>query len=112
MRWALIGLLTVHGLVHLMGFAKAFGYAELPQLTQPISRASGGLWLVAGGLVVTAALLAVGARTYWIVGAVALVPDAGAHVRRAGAGLPPADCRARDDAGESGWGGADGGCTG
>ena len=52
LRWALIGLLILHGLIHLMGFAKAFGYAELPQLTQPISRDWGVVWLLAGGLVV------------------------------------------------------------
>ena len=74
MRWALIGLLILHGLIHLMGFAKAFGYADLPQLTQPISREWGALWLLAGVLVVaTAVLLAAGVRSYWIVGAVALV---------------------------------------
>ena len=74
MRWTFIGLLTVHGLLHLMGFAKAFGYAELPQLTQPISREWGVLWLVAGGLVLaTAVMLAAGARTYWIAGGLALI---------------------------------------
>ena len=36
-RWMVAVLLAVHGLIHLMGFAKAFGYAQLPQLTQPIS---------------------------------------------------------------------------
>ena len=74
MRWVLIGLLLLHGLIHLMGFAKAFGYAELPQLTQPISREWGVLWLLAGGLVVaTAMMLAAGARPYWIVGGLALL---------------------------------------
>jgi hypothetical protein len=74
LRWALIGLLIVHGLVHLMGFAKAFGYAELPQLTQPISRAWGVAWLLAGSLVVaTAVMLAAGTHSYWIVGALALL---------------------------------------
>ena len=74
MRWALIGLLTLHGLIHLMGFAKAFGYAELPQLTQPISREWGVLWLLTAGLIVcTAAMLAGGARAYWIVGGLALL---------------------------------------
>ena len=47
MRWIVAVLLAVHGLIHLMGFAKAFGYAELPQLTQPISREMGVA--VAGG---------------------------------------------------------------
>ena len=56
MRWALIGLLLLHGFIHLMGFAKAFGYAEMPQLTQPISREWGVVWLLAGGLVVATAL--------------------------------------------------------
>ena len=74
LRWALIGLLLLHGLIHLMGFAKAFGYAALPQLTQPISREWGVLWLLAGGLVVaTAVMLAFGARPYWIVGGLALL---------------------------------------
>jgi hypothetical protein len=74
LRWALIGVLLLHGLAHLMGFAKAFGYAELPQLTQPISREWGVVWLLASGLVVaTAVMLAVGLRPYWIVGGLALV---------------------------------------
>jgi len=74
MRWALVGVLVVHGLIHLMGVAKAFGLADLPQLTQPISRAWGLAWLLAAGLVVvTAAMLAAGARGYWLLGAVALV---------------------------------------
>ncbi len=64
LRWTLIGLLTLHGLIHLMGFAKAFGYAKLPQLTQPISRESGVLWLLASVLTVaTAVMLATGAST-------------------------------------------------
>ena len=78
MRWAVIGLLTVHGLIHGMGFAKAFGFAELPQLTQPISRARGTLWLMAGVLLVaTAGLLASGARPYWMVGGLALLVSQG-----------------------------------
>jgi hypothetical protein len=74
MRWIPIALLGMHGLIHLMGFAKAFGYADLPQLTQPISRAWGVMWLVAASLVTTStAMLGVGSRSYWMVGAVALV---------------------------------------
>ena len=51
MRWVIAALLIVHGLIHGMGFAKAFGYASLPQLTQPISRGMGVVWLIAGLLV-------------------------------------------------------------
>ena len=71
---ALAGLLTVHGLIHLMGFAKAFGIAELSLLTQPITRGWGLLWLLASALVLaTVVMLAIGTRTYWIVGGLALL---------------------------------------
>jgi len=42
--------LIVHGLIHLMGTAKAFGVAEIPQLTQQIVRPLGALWLLAAAL--------------------------------------------------------------
>ena len=74
MRWVVAALLIVHGLVHLMGFAKSFGFAELPQLTQPISRGVGLLWLVAGLLVMASAVAMVASpRSVWIIGVVALV---------------------------------------
>ena len=57
MRWIVLVLLAVHGLIHLMGFAKASGYAQLPQLTQPISREMGLLWLAAGLLVTASAVM-------------------------------------------------------
>jgi hypothetical protein len=57
MRILFILLMVVHGLIHLLGFAKAFHYAELSQLTREISRPAGLLWLLcalaftmAGGL--------------------------------------------------------------
>ena len=74
MRWMVAVLLAVHGLIHLLGFAKAFGYAALPQLTQPISREMGWVWLAAGVLVVASAVTMIAwPRRLWIVGAVALV---------------------------------------
>ena len=72
-RWTVVALLTVHGLIHLMGFAKAFDYVELPQITQPISREMGLLWLAAGLLVIaTAVMMAAAWQRVWVVGAVAL----------------------------------------
>jgi hypothetical protein len=71
MRAALAVVLVLHGLIHLMGFAKAFGLAKLPQLTQPISRSAGLLWLVTGiGIAVVAFLPW---RLFWIVGLPAVV---------------------------------------
>jgi len=73
-RWIVVALLIVHGLVHVMGFAKSFGFAELPQLTQSISRGWGLLWLAAGLLVMaSAAAMLISPRSVWIIGVVALV---------------------------------------
>jgi hypothetical protein len=59
-------LLAGHGLVHAAGFAKAFGLAALPELTQPVSRAAGVAWLAAGlGFIGAAALLLAGSRRWW-----------------------------------------------
>ncbi len=74
MTWLIAGVLAIHGAIHVMGFGKAFGYASLPQLTQPISRGMGLAWLVAGGLVVASAVMAVvGSRHLWWIGALALI---------------------------------------
>ena len=67
-------LLVVHGLLHLMGAAEAFRLAELPLLTQQISRPMGLLWLLAAALLVaTAACLFTWPRWWWIVGAGAVI---------------------------------------
>jgi hypothetical protein len=74
MRFALALVLTVHALIHLMGFAKAFGYAPLPQLAIPISRPMGVVWLLATLLLLAAAAaLWVAPRTFWILGGVGVI---------------------------------------
>jgi hypothetical protein len=67
-------LLVLHGLVHLLGPAKAFGWADLPQLTRPISPALGALWLATALLFVAAAvMLFVWPRWWWAIGLAAVV---------------------------------------
>lgn len=74
MRVLLAGFLILHGALHLMGFAKAFGWAALPQLSQPISRPMGVLWLLAALATLGAAALSVFApRLFFLAGSVALV---------------------------------------
>lgn len=73
-RWIVAIVLAAHGLIYLMGFAKAFGRADLPQLAQPVTRGWGVVWLAAAGLLVAAAVMWVlGARAFWMAGAAALV---------------------------------------
>ena len=74
MKWLFAGLIGLHGLIHLMGFAKAFGYASLPQLVQPISRAMGLLWLFAAALILGASVASLAwPRSWWWLGAASLV---------------------------------------
>jgi hypothetical protein len=73
MRVAFAIVLVVHGLIHLLGFAKAFEFAVLPQLTRPIPPSTGVLWLTAALLfLLTAGALFTWPRWWWAIGAVAV----------------------------------------
>jgi hypothetical protein len=47
LRWMVVVVLVVHGLLHLPGVAAGFGWAEIEQLGQPIGPAGAVLWLLA-----------------------------------------------------------------
>ena len=38
--------ILIHGLIHALGFLKAFGIAEIEELKMPITKASGSIWLL------------------------------------------------------------------
>ncbi|MBK8347061.1 MAG: hypothetical protein IPL08_05340 [Saprospiraceae bacterium] len=46
MKFLLLFLILIHGLIHLMGFTKAFGFAHTQQLTKNISVFTGMIWLL------------------------------------------------------------------
>lgn len=74
LRILFIFLLLVHGFIHLMGFVKSFGLAEMAQLTQPISRTTGFLWLSTSLLfAVTAALVLLQKEAWWMAAIPALI---------------------------------------
>jgi len=65
--------LVVHGLIHVMGFAKAFGYADLPGLTVPVSPTMGLIWLGAACLFLASALAIYACpRVWWLLGVAAV----------------------------------------
>ena len=71
-KLAFIVLLLGHGLIHLLGFLKAFDLAQVNELTLEISRPVGFLWLVASLLfVVTAVAFALKRRWWWATAIVA-----------------------------------------
>ncbi len=73
-RFIVLFILLVHGLIHLMGFAKAFKLADIQQLTQHISKAGGIGWLVSALLFVAAAVLFLLKKDiWWVVAAPAVI---------------------------------------
>jgi hypothetical protein len=69
MRWAFAALMVLHGVIHVMGFAKASGLADLTQLTASVTRGEGVAWLISACLFITTALLlTAGSRVWWVAG--------------------------------------------
>jgi hypothetical protein len=65
MKTAFIIFMVMHGLIHLLGFIKAFELAEVKELKMPITRSSGIIWLITFILfMVTAALYLSGSGLY------------------------------------------------
>lgn len=74
MRLAFVVLLALHGIIHLAGFAKGFGLAEVSGLRLPVGRLAGALWLVAAlGLLASATAFLVAPDAWWRVALPSLV---------------------------------------
>ncbi|KAB7745606.1 hypothetical protein GA707_06775 [Nostocoides sp. F2B08] len=72
--WVYAVVVFVHGLIHVMGVVEGFGVADVDQLTEPVSGGEAVLWLVAGLLVIAAAVMTVlRSRGWWLVTGVAAV---------------------------------------
>ena len=65
MRYVFLLFVFLHGLIHLMGFSKAFGYGQANQIGKEISKPAGLLWLAATLLFVTAAVLFWSRKSAW-----------------------------------------------
>ena len=73
MKTPFTALLVAHGAFHLLGFAKAFGLADISLLRGPMSASLGSLWLVAAlALFASAALFAKSSRDWSILAPAAL----------------------------------------
>lgn len=65
MKTAFLVLMIIHGVIHLPGFVKAFGLADVKQFKQAVSKPVGVLWLFASGLFIAAAIMVVFNTGYW-----------------------------------------------
>lgn len=74
MRIIFLIILLLHGLIHLMGFAKAFQLAEIEQLTLPISKSSGIFWLLTCILMLSSgAAYLLNLNWWWVIALLAVI---------------------------------------
>ncbi|WP_141824434.1 DUF6544 family protein [Humibacillus xanthopallidus] len=64
-RWFVIVVVAVHGLLHLLGAVKGFGWAVVPALSTPIGPWLGLAWLVVAMLMLAVAVLLARRRCPW-----------------------------------------------
>ncbi len=66
-KYLFLIILSCHGLIHLLGFIKAFNLAAVNQLTLPIPKATGMLWFVTALLfLATAGLFFLNKNLWWV----------------------------------------------
>lgn len=65
MKIFIIIIIFIHGLIHLMGFLKAFRFAEISQIHKSISRTAGIIWLGVTLLFMLAGLMLITGNTRW-----------------------------------------------
>jgi hypothetical protein len=65
LKYFLAFIMLIHGLIHFMGFAKAYGYGNITQLTKDISKANGILWFLVAILFVLAMVLFLFKKESW-----------------------------------------------
>jgi hypothetical protein len=67
-------LVTMHGLIHSIGFAKAFGYGKVTQLTKEISKPLGIIWLATGLVLIIVVILFLLKKDGWsLLGVIAAI---------------------------------------
>ena len=74
MKYILVAVLLLHGLIHFLGTAKAFGWASVTQLSKGISKPVGLLWLITALLFMVSVILLLSKNgTWWIACMAAIV---------------------------------------
>lgn len=74
LHYLLASIIFIHGLIHLMGYSKAFHYTDIKNIKAHISRPVGILWIMACLLFIATAVLLGINNDYWkIIGVIAVV---------------------------------------
>jgi hypothetical protein len=74
MRIAFLIIVLLHGLIHLLGFVKGLGFKEVKELTLPISKPMGFVWLTATAFFLSYGILyLIHSKYAWFFGLAAVV---------------------------------------
>jgi len=73
MKIVLTIIIGIHGIIHLFGFLKAFGITEFNEISEPVSKPLGILWLLAFVLFSFSLILYLNHDNWWIIGSIAIV---------------------------------------
>jgi len=74
MRIIFLIIVLLHGLIHLLGFVKAFGFQEVKEFTFSISKPTGIVWLIVTGFFLLFGILYFASSKYaWLVGLVSVI---------------------------------------
>jgi len=67
LKYILVFIIFIHGLIHILGFAKAFNYGNINQISREISKTAGILWLLVALLFITTAIFYLSKKDAWLV---------------------------------------------
>lgn len=73
MKTAFLIILFLHGIIHILGFVKAYGFTEVSQLSREIPKSLGSLWLLCAILFFAVFILVLFNRSWWPFFAIAAV---------------------------------------
>lgn len=74
MKIVFLFIVFFHGIIHILGFLKAFGFSEKKELTLPISKPFGVVWLMTMILFLTYGLLyLVNFKYDWFLGIISVI---------------------------------------
>ena len=65
-KYILIFVIFMHGIIHFIGFAKAFNYGKITQITAAISKPIGMLWLLTTILFIATTILFLLKKDAWL----------------------------------------------
>ena len=69
LKYIIAFIILMHGLIHFMGFAKAFGYGNITQLGE-VSKPMGSLWLITAFLFIAVTILLLLKKDVWAITAI------------------------------------------